>query len=181
MTEVRADAVNRARELRCAFDQTFAEVPPVVTQDVVNLLGIRVGGDPFAIRLGEVAGLFADRKIVPLPSPVPELLGVAGFRSGLIPIYSLRGFLGYPPASEIPPRWLILAGSGHLVGLAFDQFEVHLRVRRSELRKIQGGASRAHIRETASLAEGLRAIVSIDSVVETIKERIGLVGTIEEK
>ena len=101
MTEVRADAVNRARELRRAFDQTFAEVPLPVTQDVTNLLGIRVGGDPFAIRLGEVAGLFADRKIVPLPSPVPELLGVAGFRSGLIPIYSLRGFLGYPPASEI--------------------------------------------------------------------------------
>ena len=180
MTEVRADAVNRARELRRAFDQTFAEVPPPVTQDVTNLLGIRVGGDPFAIRLGEVAGLFADRKIVPLPSPVPELLGVAGFRSGLIPIYSLRGFLGYPSASEIP-RWLILAGSGHLVGLAFDQFDVHLRVRRSELTKIQGGASRAHIRKAAGRAEGLRAIISIDSVVERIQERIGLFGTIQEQ
>ena len=181
MTEVRADAVNRARELRRAFDQTFAEVPPPVTQDVTNLLGIRVGGDPFAIRLGEVAGLFADRKIVPLPSPVPELLGVAGFRSGLIPIYSLRGFMGYPSASEIPPRWLILAGSGHLVGLAFDQFDVHLRVRRSDLTKIQGGASRAHIRKAAGRAEGLRAIISIDSVVERIQERIGLFGTIQEQ
>jgi chemotaxis signal transduction protein len=180
MTEMRAAGVDRAREFRRAFDQTFAEVPPPMTQDVTNLLGIRVGGDPFAIRLGEVAGLFVDRKIALLPSPVPELLGIAGFRGGLIPIYSLRGFLGYPSASETP-RWLILAGSGHLVGLAFDQFEVHLRVRRSELTKIQGGASRAHIRETVSLAEGLRAIVSIDSVVETIKERIGFVATLQEQ
>lgn len=175
-----AAVMSRALDLRRAFDQTFAEPPRTVVEGALNLLGIRVGGDAYAVRLGEIAGLFVERRIVPLPSPMADLLGLAGLRGGVVPVYSLRGLLGYSTAGDAG-RWLILAGSGHAVGLAFEEFEGYLRIPTSGLLPSRGETRRPHVPEAARAAEALRGVISIHSIVEAIKERTRVTGTIKEQ
>jgi chemotaxis signal transduction protein len=113
-----------ADRMRAEFDRAFASpaIPPV--RDGARLLGIRVGGDPFALPLADVLGLHVDRKIVPVPSSVPTLLGIASFRGALAPVHDLRLILGYP--ARTPTRWLVLVAGATPIGLAFDAFDGQL-------------------------------------------------------
>jgi chemotaxis signal transduction protein len=162
----------RAAELGRAFDLTFAEPVRTASDDRENLLGLRAGGDPYAVRLGEIAGLLRGLTIVPVPGPLPELLGVVGLRGGIVPIYSLRALLGYPPAAETP-AWIALAGGDTGIGLGFDQFEGYLRVARSEISARAAEASRTHIGESVRVASALRGLISVPSLVSAIKARVG--------
>jgi len=44
--------------------------------------------------MAEVSGLFADKKVTRLPSPVSELSGIAGLRGAVLPVYDLAMLLG---------------------------------------------------------------------------------------
>jgi purine-binding chemotaxis protein CheW len=77
------------------------------------------------VRLDELGGLFVDRPITPLPSPVPQLLGVAGFRGAVVPVYDLAALLGHRRAGS--PRWMVLTSGADAVALAFDSVAGHLR------------------------------------------------------
>lgn len=180
MIEETSRAAVRAVDLRRSFDQTFTAAVQVVSPDFEDLLGLRLGGDSYAVRLAEIAALLPERKIVALPSPLPELLGVAGLRGGIVPVYSLRALLGHGAGTE-RASWIILAGSDPVIGLAFDQFEGHLRIARSQITAGRDGAPRAHVGEVARVAEALRGIISVRSIVETVKERIGRLGNIKER
>lgn len=171
---------NRALELRRAFDQTFAEPARAVEEDPLHLLAIQVGGDAYALRLDEIAGLFVGRTVVSLPSPRREFLGLAGLRGDIVPVYSLGGLLGYPAASD-PPRFVILARTEHTLGLAFDEFVGYLRIPRSAVLPSRGKAARAHVPEAARLAQGLRGVVSLRSIAQTLQNGIGVVDPIKEQ
>ncbi|MGH9895296.1 MAG: chemotaxis protein CheW, partial [bacterium] len=56
----------RVAALRQAFDESFAAPPPEESQGLEDLLRIRVAGDPYAIRLRDIAGVVARRKVVPI-------------------------------------------------------------------------------------------------------------------
>ena len=130
-----------------------------------------MAGDHYAIKVSEISGLVNDRKTVALPSPVPELLGVAGIRGGLVPVYSLAALLGY---SQDPgrARWLALCGSEEPVGLAFSDFEGYLRVPVSQVYAAeQKGVTRAYLKHVLCVADMVRAVVSIPYLVEMIKRR----------
>jgi chemotaxis signal transduction protein len=86
---------SKAAELRQAFDLSFALPPPPASQEVEDLLTIRVAGDPYAIRLGDIAGMVAGRKVVPVPAVTLDLLGLAGIRGGVVPVFGLASILGY--------------------------------------------------------------------------------------
>lgn len=161
----------RAASLRRAFDRAFAERPQKAVVTLEDLLAVRIATDAYAIRLTEINGLFANRKVVPLPSPSPELLGVVGFRGGIVPVYDLRALLGYPRAAA--PRWLVLASRPDALGLAFDQFEGHLRLPREHIAPADlRDSAPPHVREVARAPDLVRPIVSIASVVEAIKRRV---------
>ena len=179
MSVEHADVLGRAAELRRAFDQTFAEPARAVIEDVENLLGLHVGQDEYAVRLGEIRGLLPEQNIVPVPSPVPELLGIIGLRGSIVPVYSLGALLGYGPAPRLSP-WIILVGTDAPVGMAFDEFQGHLRVTRSQIVAKGDDASRSHVRETVRVADTLRGIISIRSVVLALTARLGVIGTIKE-
>ncbi|MEA2749205.1 MAG: hypothetical protein QOI41_3348 [Myxococcales bacterium] len=167
----------RAAELRAAFDQSFAELPNEAIVHFEDFLAIRIGGDPFAMRLRDVAGLYADRAITSVPSPVSELVGVAGFRGGLVPVYDLRALLGYP-VSE-PTRWLVLvttqldpSAPATPVALAFDHFEGHLRVSPDAITAGASDGRFAYVRELVSVEGGPRPIMDVGALLEAITKRV---------
>jgi chemotaxis signal transduction protein len=163
---------NRIAELRDAFDQTYA-IPAVsqAAEQTENLLSIRVARDPYAIKISEISGLANDKRTVAFPSPVPELLGVAGIRGGLVPVYSLAALLGYSQ-DEGEARWLALCGSEEPVGLAFSNFEGYLRVPLTQVYAAkQKDATPAHVKYVLRTADMVRAVVSIPYLVEMIKRR----------
>ncbi len=159
----------KAAELRRAFDLSFAEAPAERLQALDDLLAIRVGAAPYALRLSEVAGLAVDRRITPLPSAVPELLGLAGLRGAIVPVYDLAALLG--SAAAAAPRWLAFA-AGAGVALSFDAFERHLRLGREAVVPAgEADARRGHVREVLRAEGGARPIVHLASIVESIRRR----------
>jgi chemotaxis signal transduction protein len=115
--------------LRAAFDRAFAEPFRLDAPASESLLAIRAGNEPFALRLAEIAGLFADRKISHVPGNMPALLGLAGFRGALVPVYSLQVLLAHAAARAAAgvPRWIVLAAAAP-VAFAFEVLEGQLRV-----------------------------------------------------
>jgi purine-binding chemotaxis protein CheW len=169
---------NRAAELRLAFDQSFAARPSLDTAPPASFLGIRLAGQPYAIRLSDIAGLFADKAITRIPGPEPALLGLAGFRSAIVPVYGLHAYLGHKATTTC--RWLAIA-SGAPIALAFDGFDGHLRLSRDAiLPTADDRPGRRFVLEFAQAGEVVRPIVNLPSVLEAIKNRPRDVGATKE-
>ena len=160
-----------ADELQQAFDRSFALAPNTEADAdaVENLLAVRVGSRTYALRLAEVSGLFVDKKITWLPSPVSELLGIAGLRGTVLPVYDLGMLLGCPRAAA--PRWLLVTAA-QPVGLAFDGFDGYLRVRLEAIvPEVRAEARERHVREVVQAIDLVRPLVSMASVLASIKNR----------
>lgn len=169
-------STGRAEELRRAFDRSFAEPPDERVVHFEDLISIRVGGDPFALRVRDVMGLFANKKVTSLPSPLAELVGVAGFRGGVVPVYDLRLLLGYP--AREPTRWMALVTTppgprapARPLALGFDRFEAHLRVSPDAVAAEAVSARLGYVREVVRLASGTTPIVHVTSLLEAIMRR----------
>jgi purine-binding chemotaxis protein CheW len=160
-----------AAALRIGFDESFAAAAAPQSERLEDMLAIRVGSDPYALRLSEIAGLHCDLKIVEVPSAAAQLLGIAGLRGMMAPVYDLGALLGYPPAAN--PRWMVIARGAQPVGLAFETFEAHLRVSKESSEDGEvggGGATRRQTRGTVRAAGALRPIVHMASVMDMIRD-----------
>jgi chemotaxis signal transduction protein len=173
----RAATPGSADVLRRLFDEGFAAAATAEFARLEGLLAIRLGSDPYALRLSEIAGLHAGVKIVPVPSANAQLLGIVGLRGVMAPIYDLAALLGYAPAAN--PRWMVLARMSHPVGFAFETFESHLRVPETSLANDESGANagdggqhaRRHAGGAVRAAGALRPIIRMASVVELIGDK----------
>ena len=169
MTDVEVAAMVTAIELRRTFDQSFEREPHCVDGSSVDFLAIRVAGVPYALQLSQLSGLHVDRRIMSLASPIPELLGMAGFRGNIVPVYSLPLLLGYSGVES--PRWLALFGRDETIGLAFDSFDGHLRIPEEHVAGGQavGGTSR-QIHDVTEIEGTIRPIIDLVSLYERIKK-----------
>lgn len=151
------DVADRIAGLRADFDRSFAE--PARRHDVehVELLAIRAGGRPYALRLSQTAGLFPDRPVTPLPGPLAALLGVAGFSGTIIPVYDLAALLGHAVPER--PRWLVLATGTPPLALAFHDLDGHVRVPTDTI--VAESEGRGSLRGMVPLPGGTRAIVDL--------------------
>ena len=150
----------RADELREQFNRSFAEPARRHDVDHVELLAVRAGGRPYALRLGQTSGLHPDRPVTPLPGPLGALLGVAGFGGAMVPVYDLAALLGHPVPAR--PRWLVRAAGEPPLALAFHELDGHVRVPgASIITETGGGAGRGSVRGMVPLADGLRPIVDL--------------------
>lgn len=159
-------------QLRRAFDEARA-IPfsDGAEEQTDNLLGMRISGDAYAIKVSEIAGLATGRKVVPVPGPIPELLGLAGIRGTLVPVYSLGALMGYGSHAE-QPRWLALCGTEECFALAFHEFEGYLHIAQGELYPVERkDARRMHVKEVARALGTVRAVVSVGLLRESIQER----------
>jgi purine-binding chemotaxis protein CheW len=163
---------SKAGDLREAFDLTFASLPPPL-EEVDDILTIRVAGDPYAIRLSEMAGLIEGRKVVPILSVTADLLGLAGIRGGLVPVFGLASILGCRQAPG-SPRWMILCGVEEPIALAFADFENYLRVPKSSSHEDGNpSATSRYVRQAVSIQGIVRAVIAIPAIVAAIRSRIG--------
>jgi purine-binding chemotaxis protein CheW len=160
-----------AATLRRHFDEAFAAPASSIIEPLEDLLAIRVGSDPYALRLSEIAGLYVGVKIVPVPSPVPQLLGIVGIRGMMVPIYDLAALLRYPP--EVNSRWFVLARPPQPVGFAFETFESHLQVSLAGSNGEDSGTGGTvqHMRGTVRAAGTLRPIIHLASMLEMIGDK----------
>jgi chemotaxis signal transduction protein len=170
MSEPRAPR-DRAADLRAAFDRGFAEAPAAGAAPYVDLLRVRIGGEPYALVLAEIASFHADLRVVPLPSPAPELLGVAAVRTAVVPVYDLRAVLaatgGTGPGAA--PRWLVVLRGAPPLALAFDGFDGHARSDAGALPP----ASDAPIRGVLALAPSaeLHQVIHLASIRSILQRR----------
>jgi purine-binding chemotaxis protein CheW len=162
--------------MRRAFDATFAAPPAATVRAEKQMLAVRIAGAGYAIRLAELAGLVAAKRIVPLPGRAPALLGVVGIRGGLVPVYSLAAVLA-EEAEHGPPSWLVLCPGEQPLALAFAELEGHLRVAASDFHALD---ARAFGTQVVRVGRESRAVISIPAVVETITRRVSPDGRPEE-
>ncbi|HEX6277728.1 MAG TPA: chemotaxis protein CheW [Polyangiaceae bacterium] len=175
---MKGDTREVARTLREAFDRSFAE-PSRPRPPRTGVLAIRVGGDPYGVRLGDVDGLHRDKPVLRTPSGFSELLGLSGFRGAALPVYDLAALLGYPRAAT--PRWLVVAKGTPRIAFAFEAFEAHLGVERSELLSDAGSSTRPHLDGALPSPDGTRALIRIASLVEMIMSRARPTSPVKER
>lgn len=166
-------ALNKLAEMRTAFDRTYAVPPPSQSVDQKeDLLQLRLAGNPYALRTSEISAFARAPKTIAVPSPAPELEGVAGNRGGVVPIYSLSAIFGY--GREQHGRWCALCLRDEPIGFVFGEFEGYVRVVRSQIYAgRQEDLTCQHVKQVIRTGEILRPIVSLPSIVELIKKRCG--------
>jgi chemotaxis signal transduction protein len=166
MSETLSGITKRAAQLRLEFDATFAEPVRLDTTLKEDLLAVRVDTQAFAIRLSEITGLFADKKVTPVPGGHPALRGVAGFRGAIVPVFDLQTLLGHGNAQA--PRWLVVAAAAP-VALAFEVFEGQLRVARDAiLPQASRREARSYAREFVGTSNFVGPILHLPSVLDAI-------------
>ena len=164
--------------LREAFDRTFAEAVGGERPEQLDFLAVRIAGDPYALRLSEVQSLHASRRVVAAPSELPELLGMAGFRGVLTPVYDLAQLLGY--SAERSAKWLVVVQHASPIAFAFGGFEAHLRVTLDRVSTPQVGSSAA-VRGAVQHAAKALPLLHLPSLVEGIAQRVKTFGSVQER
>lgn len=169
-----------AAALRLAFDASFAARQALEASVLEDLLAIRVGSQPYALRMSEISALHLDRKFVPLASHMSDLLGVATFHGVLAPVFDLRSLLGHPPGPTL--RWSVLARTPDPVALAFDLFETHLRVPAKDVfseTPEHRGTRQNHVRGAVRTADAVRPLIHVASILEALTKRVRPEGPTE--
>jgi chemotaxis signal transduction protein len=168
-----------ALALRREFDLSFAQARRTTTPNVQHLLTVRVNGDPYALRMEEIAGLFVDRPIISIPTSMPDLLGAVAFRSQVASVFDLARLLGY--AGHRAARWLILVRHQHPVALAVDAFQGQMTVTSDEVMPLSAAALhsvperpalRCHVDHAVRKDGTIHPIIRLASVIEEIQRRV---------
>ena len=154
----------RAAQLRRDFDSSFANPPPAGGETGQDLLAIRVGTGKFAIRLSEIAGLYVDKKITPVPGAAAGMLGIAGFRGSILPVYDLQSLLDHSNGPAL--RWLVVAAAAP-VAFSFEAFEEQLRVSPRAI-KCERAQAKGGLKEFVQSDGVLRPIIRLSSVLESL-------------
>ncbi|MEO9382801.1 chemotaxis protein CheW [Chromobacterium phragmitis] len=158
-------SIDSADRLREQFDLSFASAPALPAAGSVNLLTIRIGAEPYAIRLADIRGLHADRRILDLPGPMPELLGVTNFRGQIVPVFQLAALLGKCPGAA--PRWMVLVQASAPLALAFEAFDSHICVLDDEIISPADAAGQGGVRT----ASGVVPLLDIGVLAAQVEAR----------
>ncbi len=166
-----SSAAERAIAMRRDFDRGFAVPVHFDMTATENLLAIKVGTQCCALRLSEISGLVAAKKITRIPGATAALLGIAGFRGTIVPVYSVRALLGTAgdSAASRTPRWLVTAAA-EPVAFAFEGFEGQLRVMPDAILPWQSRTElTCHAREFVQIENLVRPIIHLPSLLDAIK------------
>lgn len=169
MSDARS-VLTRAAELREAFDRSFAEPQPLGPPPLVDLLAIRIGAERYVLRLGEIAGLYPNRTITPVPGGAYALLGIAGFRGAIVPVYDLQLLLGHQAAET--PRWLVTVAAATAAFAVTEQEGLFRLPPEAIVSQQSDGPARPHVREFARTAENVRPVVDLFSILDAVRRQV---------
>lgn len=160
-----SDAVGqRVRTLRQEFDAGFAREPSGAAVETCDLLAIRVAGEPYALLVEDISELAQGRKIVPMPSRRPDVMGVAAIRGTLVSVHSLASLLGHG-SDEARVPWLAVCLNSEGIALAFGLLERLHRVRTGDVSRSDGSSVRMG---AVRLGGQSRPIVNVRSIAGAI-------------
>jgi purine-binding chemotaxis protein CheW len=158
--------------LRRDFDRSFALPPPTDQRAAIELLLLRVGSDPYAIRVSEITGIASVRAASYLPSTTPALEGLVGIRGALVPLFGLSALLGQPAPAEAS-RWLVLVGRDEPLALGFQAFDGYHKLLQAALSASRrGAASASALSEVVELDGRVVPVIGIAALVLGIKESV---------
>lgn len=161
MTQV---TLSRADDLKQEFDRTFAALHVTKEDRSEDLLAITLFGSKYALKLGDVSGIYSNRKIARIPAARPGLLGIAGFRGAILPVYDLGALIGLP--ASVKPKWLAVVRAGD-VAVAFEAFDGHLRVPAHTIAANEykdGG--RQYLSHLIRSDDGIRSVVNLEHALK---------------
>lgn len=165
----------RAMALRNDFDRSFAAPRRAGAVESVDFIAIRVDEAPYAIGLADIAALSASPRMTAIPGQPAALLGLAGFRGAMLPVYGLAALLGHGTAA--PVCWLVRTP---LLAFAFSRFEGHLRLQPTQIVPQQEGASAGrHVSGFLQYENHARPVLDMASLFEAVRALAG--GTIKEQ
>jgi purine-binding chemotaxis protein CheW len=160
---------DRAGALRHAFDRSFAAPRAGVAAATADFLALRIAGDAYMVRLAEVGGIYVDKPITPVPGPLAELIGVAGFRGQIVPVYDLAALLGY--SAQAGPRWIVSAAAA-AVAFACADFEGHFRLAADAVTARTDAARERDGSGLVRLADATVPLIHLESVIAGIRRRL---------
>jgi len=99
----------RAAAFREEFDHAFAGPLNIGKRNFEAWICFRSGGEKLAVRTGQIAGVARRKRIQPIPTVAPGLLGITALGGVLFPVYDLGPLLGLPVAAGTD-GWFLLAG-----------------------------------------------------------------------
>ncbi len=168
----------RLVELRHAFDRTFQLPYQLATKSVEPMIAFRTAGVALAVRVQHITRVIKRGVILPVPSIVPELLGVAAVRGLLVPVFNLAALLGLPPSGE--PQWFLLVNRETPVAFAFDGLEGRVEVEQAHLYVDETSSQCKHIHQLAEVGSTVRAVIDIRGLMEEIGQCAGLTTPAKE-
>jgi chemotaxis signal transduction protein len=171
MSRAERNLAEVATTLRATFDASFAKAHATEPPPELDLLAIRVAEHAYALRLSQVLAVHADRRLVPVPGPRPELLGLTGVRGVVAPVYDLRLLLGYRAAAA--PRFVAQVRAPAPFAVAFELFERHLRVAESDVTLGDGSARAARQFAPGSVrsATGLLPLIDLLAIFDDVTRK----------
>jgi chemotaxis signal transduction protein len=170
--------LDRVAELRRAFDRTFQLPYQLTTKSVEPMIAFRTAGVALAVRVQHITGVIKRGVILPVPSIVPELLGVAAVRGLLVPVFNLAALLVLPPSGE--PQWFLLVNRETPIAFAFDGLEGRVEVDRAHLYVDETSSQRKHIHQLAEVGSTVRAVIDVLGLMEAIGQCAGHIAPAKE-
>jgi len=184
--------IGSVEEMRRRFDAVFAAPPAPRAAAITSFLGLRIGGDGFVLRIQALSGLAAARTIVPLPGAAPAMLGLAGIRGLVVPVFSLSALMGY---GSQPPRWFALCAGqgGDTIAFSFSDFDGYLEALVSDVRADDSIEPREHrsvrrpsssrelVREVVRAQGELRGVIDLSLLVKAAYETVPAAGLMKER
>ena len=159
----------RAARLRENFDASFAAPLRDSTPDEEGFLAIRVEGAAYAIRLADISALSATPKITEIPGQPAALLGLAGFRGIMLPVYALAVLLG--TSASLPPRWLVRTPHA---AFAFSQLDGLMRQSAAHILPQQADSpARRHVSFFLQTEAQIRPVLDLASLLEEMRVLAG--------
>ena len=165
------DFSKKLREMKTEFDLSFAKEPKVHISNHEDCLIVRLENDYYALKVSEMRGIEAQKKITPLPDEKPELLGISAIQGHLAPVYSLARIMGYADTST-QPRWTVMCDSNSRIALAFDILEGYFRLPRSDFSNVDPDSkkNKEHIAEALSFRSKIGRVISLPSILKALQK-----------
>jgi chemotaxis signal transduction protein len=160
----------RFADMRRAFDQSFATPHVGASESLERMIVIRLGGEPFAMRASHISGIARAKCIVSLPSRIPEVLGLAGIRGTLVPVFDLRSILKLKPCVSTP-SWLALVVDQVPIALGFDEFDGQVELSPTNLYADESPTPRSHVQLLARIGPSVHPVIDIPSILEVIRKK----------